>query len=366
MKCYALCLTLLINIIALAQSPLKAHEIQNHTTHPAEIITLKTPDLSPDKIKRYSAGIRPCRTSGIRLEAEKIDTKLIIHNYGHGGSGISLSWGCAQEAVNILRRTTSEHLPIAIIGAGVMGLTTAHILKDLGYEVTVYARDFVPNTTSNKAAGVWSPHFGSNFVNKELFNQIEAYSYARLYDFATDSTPHFNGIFILPRYTEKAEYSVTDKLPKDHVIVQVNGHQKVCKRRLELVFDLNIYLQDLFDKAQSKQVHFVQEDFASCNTLLELQEPVIFNCTGLGSRELFNDRDLYGVKGHIIVFEAQPEIDYAVCNMHQKQNIFFSLISWKTQLVLGGTLENGIEDLSVNETVIEELLTLARAFFNHR
>jgi D-amino-acid oxidase len=42
-------------------------------------------------------GVRPVRNGGIRLEMDKDSLQIpIVHNYGHGGSGFSLSWGCAQ------------------------------------------------------------------------------------------------------------------------------------------------------------------------------------------------------------------------------------------------------------------------------
>jgi len=37
----------------------------------------------------------------MRIEAEKLGDKTVIHNYGHGGAGISLSWGSAAEAIKI-------------------------------------------------------------------------------------------------------------------------------------------------------------------------------------------------------------------------------------------------------------------------
>lgn len=330
----------------------------------AEVVKLKIPDLSPNKITRYSTGIRPCRTSGIRLEAEQRNNKLIIHDYGHGGSGISLSWGCALEAIRIMQQHTSDHKPIAIIGAGVIGLSTAHLLKDQGYDVTVYSHDFVPFTTSNKAAGLWSPNFGSNLADKEQYYRIYNFSYAKFYDLSTDPNPLFNGVFQLPRYSEKPEYKATDALPENCVVVDLNGTQKVCKKIITYIFDLNIYLQDLFEKAQKKHIAFVHKDFESVDDLAALPESIIFNCTGLGSRELFNDTELYGTKGHIVIYEAQPEMDYVICNHHQKQDLFFSLIPWQTQLVLGGTLEKDVEDISIDQDKINCLLAQAHEFFN--
>ena len=45
-------------------------------------------------------GLRPSRTE-VRLEEEIIGSTRVIHNYGHGGAGVTLSWGCADEVVSI-------------------------------------------------------------------------------------------------------------------------------------------------------------------------------------------------------------------------------------------------------------------------
>lgn len=61
------------------------------------------PALSDAAILEERAGLRPCR-SAVRLGAERHSSgKLIVHNYGHGGAGVTLSWGCAREAVQLLR-----------------------------------------------------------------------------------------------------------------------------------------------------------------------------------------------------------------------------------------------------------------------
>ena len=50
------------------------------------------------------AGLRPVRTSGVRVEREVVQAPAggavpLVHNYGHGGSGITLHWGCVQQAL---------------------------------------------------------------------------------------------------------------------------------------------------------------------------------------------------------------------------------------------------------------------------
>ena len=58
------------------------------------------PNLKNAEIIEDIVGLRPGRTE-VRLEKEQISGKTIIHNYGHGGSGVTLSWGCAEEVVEL-------------------------------------------------------------------------------------------------------------------------------------------------------------------------------------------------------------------------------------------------------------------------
>jgi D-amino-acid oxidase len=47
-------------------------------------------------------GLRPFRRSGVRLEHDQLrDGRTVIHNYGHGGAGFTLSWGCAREVFDM-------------------------------------------------------------------------------------------------------------------------------------------------------------------------------------------------------------------------------------------------------------------------
>jgi len=56
------------------------------------------PRLRGAKVTAHRAGLRPVRPS-VRLEAENLDGgRRLLHNYGHGGAGVTLSWGCATEA----------------------------------------------------------------------------------------------------------------------------------------------------------------------------------------------------------------------------------------------------------------------------
>jgi D-amino-acid oxidase len=58
----------------------------------AQVLKMESP-----RVLRERVGLRPFRKSGVRLESEKLgDGRTVLHNYGHGGSGFTLSWGCAE------------------------------------------------------------------------------------------------------------------------------------------------------------------------------------------------------------------------------------------------------------------------------
>jgi D-amino-acid oxidase len=54
-----------------------------------------------------AVGLRPGRPE-VRLEVERFGDNMVVHNYGHGGGGFTLSWGCAAEVVNKLKRHISQ------------------------------------------------------------------------------------------------------------------------------------------------------------------------------------------------------------------------------------------------------------------
>jgi D-amino-acid oxidase len=65
------------------------------------------PALAGTTLLGVAVGLRPCRDE-VRLEAEQIGDTLVIHNYGHGGAGVTLSWGCAEEVREIALQFTAR------------------------------------------------------------------------------------------------------------------------------------------------------------------------------------------------------------------------------------------------------------------
>ena len=63
----------------------------------SRVLKIDNPTVLAERV-----GLRPFRKSGVRLEGDRLqDGRPVIHNYGHGGSGFTLSWGCAEEVFRL-------------------------------------------------------------------------------------------------------------------------------------------------------------------------------------------------------------------------------------------------------------------------
>ena len=70
----------------------------------SRVLKIDNPTVLAERV-----GLRPFRKSGVRLERGRLrDGRMVIHNYGHGGSGFTLSWGCAEKVLGL--RNSSQRL----------------------------------------------------------------------------------------------------------------------------------------------------------------------------------------------------------------------------------------------------------------
>lgn len=321
--------------------------------------------VSRDRVIREVVGLRPYRAEGFVVEAERIGNKLFIHNYGHGGAGITLSWGTASLAVDLLSELPAiagGHSPeargsapapaqrarlnhFAVLGCGVNGLSTARTLqRRFSGTVTVYAKDLPPNTTSNIAGGFWSPTSlydpqVASIKFTEQFRQACRIS-NRAFQLLAGTEYGVRWIDTFELYRNEA--AIERELPGGNDLYpQQEIHRDpdhyfgfpYVKQFSTMLIEPQSYLNALLRDFYIAGGKVVVREFRGHEEIMRLPETVVFNCTGLGARALFNDQKLGPVRGQLEILLPQPEIDYCYLSTGY-------MFPRHDGIVLGGTFDH--------------------------
>jgi D-amino-acid oxidase len=298
--------------------------------------------VSRDRLIRTVVGLRPYRPEGFVLTNERLGEKVVVHNYGHGGGGVSLSWGVAQLAAEQARNLEAKE--VAVIGCGVVGLSTARVLQRRGKDVTVYARELPPETTSNVAGALWYPtHVYDPQKASAAF--LERYGLAcRLAhrEFQSYVGPEY-GVRWMETYTLTSEPAGRE-LPGGPELYPETRFYADARRSFgfpfvrqftSMVIEPQRYLRALLRDFHTAGGRVRIAELKTREEVARLPERVIFNCTGLGARALFGDQGMASMRGQIEVLLPQPEIDY--CYLASSLYMF----PRADGVILGGTFEAG-------------------------
>ena len=318
-------------------------------------------NADPSRVLRSYACLRPYRAGGFVVRRDQLGDKALVHNYGHGGAGITLSWGTSALAAEFGLR---GHIgPVAVIGSGVMGLTTARLVQEAGFPVTIYTADIPPNTTSNLAGGQWGPtgHYREALVTPEWRAQYAAALATSWRRFQHLDEARY-GVHWLPTYTEaervgspglEAYYPDSRILNRDEHPFAADDVAVYRTMYVEVGRYLNQLARDVL--AGGGQIRVRR--FASPAELSALAETLLFNCTGLGSRELFGDEEVGPVRGQIVMLAPQPEVQYAYT---LPAGYMFPRADG---IVLGGTFEHGEWSTDPEPSTIRHILAAHRQLF---
>src|SRR5262249_58896813 len=104
--------------------------------HPSRLRLAKV-HVAPERIIRVDVGLRPFRAAGFRVERQALGAKTLVHNYGHGGGGITLSWGTAKLAVDLGYDASKPDC--AVLGCGAGGMATGAPLQGPGGRLGIHA-----------------------------------------------------------------------------------------------------------------------------------------------------------------------------------------------------------------------------------
>jgi glycine/D-amino acid oxidase-like deaminating enzyme len=339
----------------------------------------------------YLVGIRPHREGGVclKLDDELIPgrhgPKFLIHNYGHGGAGITLSFGCASvvaDHVATLKREIRRPA-VAVIGCGVIGLTVAAELRRRwrNLRITIYAKDLdIRRTTSFVAAGQFEPsgicaEYESEEEKKILADYLRR-SRDRIIELHKSSRWHTYGIALRRDYTLDQWNGAYDECTPHDVVPQYRSGtlpfaklNTIGREYRTWLINPTILLPQLVAELKRSAVRFRKRQFASRDDFAALRENIIVNCTGYGAKALMNDEDVVAKRGHLVVLRRTlPKQFYFFSGGCGNRRIMY-VFCRHTDIVVGGTVETGNDTEGIIESDrarFDRILANAQAMFEGR
>lgn len=299
----------------------------------SEITEIAPIRATPDRITGVYVCTRPFRAAGPRVEIEKLDHKAIVHNYGHGGSGWSLSWGSSTIAVRLARETGARE--IGVIGCGALGLTSAILAQRAGLSVRIYAKELPPDVYSMRASGVWSPdsricdaaHADAIGDRWEEMARTSFRLYQSLLGLPGTPIEWIDGYALSdepfgtpePPVPDEPEYGVLHPRIRDlstqSVELAQGTHpfpQRYARRYTQMMFNISTYARMLMSDFLTAGGKIEVREFHEARELTELHEHTLIHATGYGARALFKDESIVPVRGQTARLIPQPEVNYGL------------------------------------------------------
>jgi D-amino-acid oxidase len=328
--------------------------------------------VARSRVIREVVGLRPYRAKGFVVAAERLGAKLLVHNYGHGGAGVTLSWGTASLAVDLARdfpqatsrRTNARPRHFAVLGCGVSGLSTARLLQRRFQNgpgtVTIYAKALPPETTSNIAGASWSPTsiYDPEQVTTHFTDQFREACQISNRAFQLLIGAEYGVRWIETFELMRNEASLQREVPGGNALYpQMEIHRDpenyfgfpIVRQYTTMLIEPSVYLSALLRDFYNAGGRVVVKEFRSREEIARLPEPVVFNCTGLGARALFGDEQLGPVRGQLEVLLPQPEIDYCYLSSGY-------MFPRRDGIILGGTWDHDDWSLEPNAEQATEIL----------
>jgi len=291
-----------------------------------------------DRIFRITVCLRPFRAAGPRMDVERVGDKFVVHNYGHGGSGWSLSWGAAQVATASALSALDGNRDLAVIGCGALGLTAAITAQRAGLRVTIYARERAPYTRSSRATGSWTPDSRialTSAVTADFAAKWESMARASFFMYQSYLGMPGNPIEWTDRYAlsdeppeqrtaqrEQADHHgfihlnsrIADLTPRPQQLPPgaTNFPTKYVTRNTSMTFNVADYSRQLLNDFLVAGGAIETREFHAPGDLASLPQRVIINSTGYAARQLWSDESIVPVRGQIAWLIPQEGVNYGI------------------------------------------------------
>jgi D-amino-acid oxidase len=217
-----------------------------------------------------------------------------------------------------------------VVGAGVVGLTTAVCLREAGIAADVVAREQPQDTTSAVAAALWYPYRALPAARVTVWSAATYEALARLAGVPGAGVRMRAG-------TELLAPEAPDPWWGD--VVPGLARTPEGLRFVAPVVDMSVHLPWLVDRLRALGGTLQRRDVAALD---ELEAEAVVNCAGLGARELAGDASLTAVRGQVVRVSA-PAVDEWLLDQSDPEQLVY-VVPRERDVVLGGTAQEGAED----------------------
>jgi D-amino-acid oxidase len=228
-----------------------------------------------------------------------------------------------------------------VVGAGVIGLTTAVRLREAGIDAHVVARDDPLQTTSAVAAALWYPY---RALPAERVTAWAAATYEAL---AALAAVEGTGVRMLAG-TERLAPDAPDPWWREAVPSLERTREGL--RLVAPAVDMSLHLPWLAGRLRALGGTVERREVASPD---ELEADAVVNCAGLGARELAGDESLVAVRGQVLRVAA-PHVHEWLLDQSDPRRLVY-VVPRVNDVVLGGTADEADEDLRPDPATTEAI-----------
>ena len=294
--------------------------------HEPSVVQLTPPVITRNTILQEVTCTRPMREGRFNISVSQNGNKQVVHCYGHGGSGWTTLFGSVNKAIRLFQSqtSTSQKNPIRVIGSGCMGLTAAIELTRLGYNVTGISTKELYDLCSWKAAGYFAlVSVKTNPAEQESLNEIGVETFKTYQQINHGIHPYIDSdaVRFLPVYSSSDTATGVEDLelkglipPHEDVILDFGSgvrHEKFIKNRTYFL-DTTKLMKALTNEVQRLGIPI---EIETVEAFENVAEGVIFDCSGLGGKDLNKDENMIPVRGHLILLNEKSgseHMDYMI------------------------------------------------------
>ena len=250
---------------------------------------------------------------------------------------------------------------IAVIGAGISGLSCAYLLCKKDYDIDIIAKEFSPDITSNKAAAFWFPY---HVRNDKRGNNWAKKSYAFYKMLCNDEATGISMkqlIKVIRKNVIEEDPVWIEFMPEDTCSLMPEkelpaGIGKAYNTIVPLI-ETQIFLPYLRDYLTQAGVNFIKQDLNYFDEVSNAYDYII-NCSALGSQKLCNDKTIIPVRGQVALIETKTNFPVYLDN---EKPLY--LVPRKDAMIVGGTYEENVYDAITKPSTLEKLLENAYNIF---